>query len=83
MMEQTVERYSFQQISKVIGVPVQDLERMRRNQGMIWDPKGYTLEQVKQMTGGCRLRDRREMAGCRSRKALALYDLLDGERVSV
>ena len=70
------EKYSFQQISRASGMDVQTLERNRRNMGMIWDPKGYTLAQVERMTRGCALPTEKDLAGGRSNKVRVLNNLL-------
>lgn len=71
-------RYSFDQISKVCGIPDYQLERRRRELGMVWQPKGYTVEEVKQMLGGVRLPSR-EKINPRAYKALALWERLTKE----
>lgn len=72
-MEET--RYSFDQISKVSGIDVYVLERKRRASSMAWQPKGYTVEEIKQMLGSAPLL-RREEINPRAYKALVLWEQL-------
>lgn len=71
-------RYSFDQISKVSGIAVYRLEERRRQLGVFWHPKGYTVEEVNRILCGHPLLKRAEI-NPRAFKALELLDRLTGE----
>jgi hypothetical protein len=76
MEEMHETRYSFAHIAKVVDLDVQNLEKRRRNTHVWWNPKGYTLEEVKKIIGTLPLMEREAVENCRSPKAKALYALL-------
>lgn len=69
-------RYSFAQISKVVGEDVQTLEKWRRNHNVWWHPKGYTVQEVRQIIGSPPLMEREAVENFRSPKAKELYAML-------
>ena len=71
-------RYRFDQISKVSGIAVYRLEERRRQMGVDWDAKGYTLAEVKKILCGHPLIERSTI-NPRAYKALELYDRLTKE----
>ncbi len=74
MNEET--RYTFDQIGRVTGLPMNTLEYFRKNRNLWWHPKGYTLEEVRKMLHGYPLVER-ESINPRAYKALELYDRLN------
>ena len=71
-------RYSFEQISKVSGITVYRLEERRRQLGVEWHPKGYTVEEVTRILCWHPLLER-EKINPRAYKALELHDRLTEE----
>ena len=70
------ERWSFSQIALATGLDQQCLQRLRRVRGLEWQPKGYTLAQIRSM--GCEALPVIAV-GRRSKKAQRLRALLAGE----
>lgn len=68
-------RYSFEVISKVIGVPGHLLQQSRRNKGMTWE-RDYDLDGVRQIIGNMPLVPR-ESINPRAHRALELWDALN------
>jgi len=68
-------RYSFEVISKVIGVPGHLLQQSRRNKGMTWN-RDYDLDGVRQIIGDMPLVPR-ESINPRAHRALELWDALN------
>ena len=68
-------RYSFDQIHTVSGIAVYRLEERRRQLGVSWHPKGYTVGEVNRILCGHPLLERAEI-NPRAFKALELYDRL-------
>lgn len=75
-MEET--RYSFDQIAKVTGLRMSDLENRRRFSRVNWHAKGYMLNEIKTILDSYPLLNRAEI-NPRAYKALELYDRLTKE----
>lgn len=71
-------RYSFEVLDKVSVYPVDFMERRRRNLGISWHPKGYTLEEARAILGGS-IKPRNKI-NPRAYKALELWDKLNAPR---
>ena len=71
-------RYSFDQIHTVSGIAVYRLEERRRQLGVSWHPKGYTVEEVNRILCGHPLLER-EKINPRAYKALELHERLTEE----
>lgn len=68
------ERFSFTTISAVTGISVEMLQQIRRNSGISWSKDGYTVEEIRRMTGKLiREEDAARLTGIKSK---ALYAAL-------
>ena len=72
-------RYMFDQISKVSGIAVYRLKERRRQLGVDWHPKGYSLKEVKKILCGHPLLERAAI-NPRAYKALELWDKLSADQ---
>lgn len=72
------ERFSFTTISAVTGVSVEMLQQIRRSCGISWSKEGYTVEEIRRMTGKLiREEDAARLTGIKSK---ALYAALKEEQ---